>query len=189
LASKYAGLRGKIPVQRTPRAEALVEALRERRSKKVGELTTEYNAAKAVSVELAAKTAANKVILDALEILIREYLDANEADGIKSDGYTWTPTYVPYPSADDPAAVIKYFRENNMEDLLQLKNSELAERLKAFVKAEAAEGTLIIEEREVTDPDTGETKMVQDVRSNIPGVKVFMSEGLSRVKSSNKGAK
>jgi hypothetical protein len=67
---------------------------------------------------------------------------------------------------------------------LTLKAGELATRLKTLVKEEAQNNELQIETKDVVDPDTGETRQVTEVRSKIPGVKVFLKNSLSRVKSS-----
>lgn len=196
MASKYAGLRGKIPQQEpTERDERLRGALAERRSKyeklsdlaTFGELTKEFNAATVETARLAVLVKNQKLILDATEILIKKILEGDDAEAIKANDYTWTPTFEPYPVAENPVAIIEYFKKNGMEDQLQLTTTELAGRLKNFVKAEALANELVIVNREETDPNTGETRQVQDVRSNIPGVKVFLKAGLSRVKSSNKG--
>jgi hypothetical protein len=190
MASKYAGLKGRVPEQPTIRDQALQAALDERKQKSVAELTEEYNQAKAEAVEMANKAKVLKVKADALEILIRRKLDSEDADAIRINGYTWSETFEPYPVCDDVEAVLKYFHDpaNGMEDQLRLKSSEIAERLKNFVKAEAQANELVIEEKEVEDPDAPEGKRtIQEVRSNIPGVKVFLKAGLSRVKS--KGAK
>lgn len=190
MASKYAGLKGRIPEQQSARDVALETAIEERKGKTVAELTEEFNAAKDQAALAATQAKVLKVKADALEILIRRKLDADEADAIRINGYTWSETFEPYPICDDIDLVLEYLLnpENGMADQLKLKSSELAERLKNHVKEEALANELIIEQKEVDDPTApGGKREVTEVRSRIPGVKVYLKPGLSRVKS--KGAK
>lgn len=186
MASKYVGTKGKIPQQQTARDQALDTAIEERRGKSVAELTAEFNKAKEEAAEAAIKAKALKVKADALEILILRKLDADDADAIRINGYTWSETFEPYPVCDDIDAVLEFLQnpENGMADQLKLKSSELAERLKNHVKQEALANELIVEVKEVDDPEApGGKREVTEVRSKIPGVKVFNKHGLSRVKS------
>lgn len=187
MASKYAGLRGKIPEQPTERDVQFKELSAKRKGKTFGELTEEYNAVVEGLKKLAERTKAGNLLKTVLEVLLRESLDAQDADSVNANGYTWTPQFEPYPIAEDVDAIVKYFRENGMEDQLQLKASELATRLKSFVKDEALANELIIEIKTEVDPSTGEeVEIGRDVRSKIPGVRVFLASGLSRVKSSKR---
>lgn len=187
MASKYAGLKGKIPEQPTERDEVFRRETAKRADKTVGELTEEYNTVQDAIARLAEKTKTGNLLKRVLEVLIREKLDAQDADSINASGYTWTPQFEPYPIAEDVDAIVKYFQENGMEDQLQLKASELATRLKSFVKDEALANELIIEIKTEVDPATGEeVEIGRDVRSKIPGVRVFLGSGLSRVKSNKR---
>lgn len=186
MASKYAGLKGKIPEQPTERDEQFKTEIAGRKGKTFGELTEEYNVVEEAIKKLAEKTKFGNLLKKVLEVLIRESLDAQDADSVNANGYTWTPQFEPYPIAEDPDAIVKYFKDNDMADQLKLKSSELATRLKSFIKEEALSNELQIEIRTETDPVTGEEIEVRDVRSKIPGVRVFLASGLSRVKSTKR---
>jgi hypothetical protein len=187
VGSKYAGLKGKIPEERSERDVAFQTESAKRKDKTIGELTEEYNVVQEALARLAEKTKTGNLLKRVLEVQIREKLDAQDADSINANGYTWTPTFEPYPVAEDVASIVKYFQENGMEDQLQLKASELATRLKSFVKDEALANELIIEIKTEVDPATGEeVEIGRDVRSKIPGVRVFLGSGLSRVKSNKR---
>lgn len=189
MASKYAGLKGRIPEQFSARDVALDAAIEERKGKSVAELTVEYNQAKDAAAEMTIKAKTLKVKADALEILIRRKLDAEDADAIRINGYTWSETFEPYPVCDDIDAVLEYLQnpDNGMADQLRLKSSEIGERLKNHVKEEALANELVIDTKMVDDPSApGGQREVTEVRSRIPGVKVYLKPGLSRVKS--KGA-
>lgn len=187
MGSKYAGLRGRVPEQQTERDIELQVRLEEWEGQTLAELTASFNQFTQHLQAATEKVKGINLSLEACEILIREKLDALEGDAITVNGYTWSPKFEPYPVCEDPAAIIKYFEEHNMKDQLLLKSSELASRLKNFVKEEALNGELIVETKTVPDPETGEERTINDVRSQIPGVKVFLKGSLSRVKS--KGAK
>lgn len=187
MASKYAGLKGRIPEQPTEREAAVQALLDEYKDTPIADLTATYNLAVEQATSLAAKVKAIGARLEAFEILIRQRLDALEGDAISVNGYTWSPKFEPYPVAEDVDKIVAYFKEHGMEDQLVLKTSELASRLKNFVKEEALNGELIVEPKTVVDEATGEEKVVNDVRSQIPGVRVFLKASLSRVKT--KGAK
>lgn len=187
MASKYAGLRGKIPVQKTDREEAIEKIYQEHKDDEIAVIAAAYNDRVAQATELAARAKIVANHLEAYDILLREKLDALGGDGISMHGYTWSPKTEPYPVCDDPEQIVKYFTEHEMADQLVLTKTELASRLKSFVKEEALNGELIVEPKTVTDPDTGEERIVNEVRSQVPGVRVFMKESLSRVKS--RGAK
>jgi hypothetical protein len=184
VASKYAGLKGVIPEQQSQRDAALDLAIVERRTKTVAELTEEYNQVNAEAATLSLRAKVVGIQAKALEILIRKKLDADDADAIRINGYTWSETFEPYPIAQDPAVIEQYFREHGMEDQLRLTATELATRLKNHVKQEALANELIVQE--IPNPDNPGTT-ITEVRSQIPGVKVFLKAGLSRVKS-GKGA-
>lgn len=188
MASKYAGLKGRIPEEEpTERAEDLKKALDDRKAKALTELTQEYNGLKLVAAKLAADVKANNVLLEALELLIRKAIDDSGADSAGFHGYTWAPKFEPYPVAEDPDAIVTYFKDNGLEDQLKLTATELAGRLKSYVKEEALANELTIEMKEIPAPDGNGTIEVTEVRSKIPGVRVFLKGGLSRSKSSTKG--
>lgn len=188
MASKYARLKGKIPERQTERDEALDEKLKECRQDPLVTLTEKYNAACVEADRLSSLVKTNNVACDALEILIRKKLDAEDADSVGMHGFTWSEKFEPYPVAEDPAAIVKYFKEHGLEDQLALSNTELASRLKKYVKEEALAGELVVETKQVDDPDApGGSREVTEVRSRIDGVRVFLKGGLSRVKS--KGSK
>lgn len=184
MASKYAGLKGRIPEQEKPltdRDQAIIKEMAEHAEKSLAELAVAYNAVE-VQIEAAALVAAGlKHKQDALEILIRKTIDGNSIEKIGLDGFTWSNTYEPFPVADDPAAAVQYFKDNGMEDQLKLTASEVASRLKKHVKEEALANELEIIEKVVEGPDGPVT--TTEVRSKIPGVKVFLKPSLSRVKS------
>lgn len=188
MASKYARLKGKVPEQETERDQAINEFLAEWRNDSLAVLTEAYNKACTDGDELAAKVKKTNQRIDALEILIRRRLDAEDADSVGMHGFTWSEKFEPYPVAEDPVAIVKYFKDNELEDQLALTNSELAGRLKKYVKEEALANELVVVTKQVDDPDApGGTREVTEVRSHIPGVRVFLKAGLSRVKS--KGVK
>lgn len=186
MASKYAGLKGKIPEQPTERDEKFKAETGARKGRTFGELAAEYNLIEDAMKKLAEKTKTGDLLKKVIEVLMRASLDAQNADSVNADGYTWTPQFEPYPIAENPTAIVKYFQENGMEDQLQLKSTELAGRLKNFVKEEALANELIIESRTEKDPVTGEDVGVNEVRSKIPGVRVFLASGMSRVKSAKR---
>lgn len=185
MASKWAHLRGKVPVEKTERQQDVEAKLKEYGGKPIDDLTKTYNEKVSKAKELAAEAKDLKVEAESLDILIRKKLDAEGADAFRINGYTWSETFEPYPIAEDPAAIVKYFKEHGMEDQLALTTTELASRLKTFVKAEAENNELQIETKEEPGPDGPMTITI--VRSQIPGVRVFLKTGLSRVKS-GKGA-
>lgn len=183
MASKWAHLKGQIP-ERAPTARdvALQEALQKIDAADIGQLTEEYNALWKESDDLAALVKANKLQMDAREILIRKRLAAKGIEGAMVNGYTWTEKFEPFPVCEDPAAIVNYFETHDMADQLKLTNTELASRLKSFVKDEAARGELQIINIPGADGEEDRT----EVRSSVPGVKVFLKADLSRVKSSKK---
>lgn len=184
MASKYAHLKGQVPEdQPTEREESIARYLEEYR---IADTTTvavaaRYNGLERLKAKLAAETKVINQMLEAVEIIFRERLDGEGLDAVKADGYTWSVSYVPYPVCEDPALIEQYFLEHGMEDQLHLKASELASRLKNHVKEEAQNNELIIDIE--TDPVTG-VEIKRTVRSQIPGVKVFLDASLSRTKSS-----
>lgn len=179
MASKYAGLYGTIPEEPTQREAAVIEAIKERSERTPHELTAEHNTLSLEAEGLAKQVKQLSIKMTAVEALIRERLDSLNGEALSINGKTWSRKFEPYPVCDDPAAIVKYFKEHDMEDSLELTKTELATRLKAFVKEEALNNELIIET--VKDPVTGEDKI--DVRSQIPGVRVFLKAGLSHPKS------
>lgn len=183
MASQWAFLKGKVPEkQPTARDLGLAEELRKIDEADLGQLTQEYNDLWKESDDLAALTKANKLKMDAREIMIRKRLAAKGVDGAMVNGYTWTEKFEPYPVCKDPGAIVAYLREHDPAQL-NLTNTELASRLKAKVKEEAKAGELIIE----TQPDPNNPgEDVTIVRSQVPGVEVFLKTDLSRVKSSKK---
>lgn len=186
MASKYASLRGKIPEQPEPPSEKqqkIAEVQARYTDRSFLNLTAEFNRLQTTSDAAADNLKAINLELEAVERLIQEQLDAEGADSIRMNGYTWSGSCTPYPSAEDPAAIITYFKENGLEDQLTLKATELASRLKSFVKEEALANELVIEVKTFIDPNTGEESQYNDVRSHIPGVRVFLKNSLSRVKS------
>ncbi len=179
MATKYASLKGVIPEQVTERDALVTEFIEAFRGESFDALTVRYNAADRKAGALASRVKRNKARMDALEILTRGALAALNMERATLNGFTWSEGCEPYPSCDDPAAIIQYFTEHQMTDMLTLKASELASRLKMFVKEEALNNELTIED--VPDPVTG--AIVQVVRSRIPGVKVYLKTSLSRRKS------
>lgn len=190
MASKYAGLKGKIPGELTKHEAALVAELGTIEKLSVAELAAEYNAVQDAVTKLAEEAKRLGVMLKARKLRILDKITESGGDGFKGlQGFTWSESFEPYPACDDPAAVIKYFSENGMEDQLTLKASEINSRLENFVKEEALRGELRIETEKQVDPATGEERDVQVVRSKIPGVKVYLDTKLSRVKVGNKSVK
>lgn len=182
MASKYAHLKGQVPERpATARDLGLAEELKKLDKIDLNTLTDEYNALWKESDDLALLVKTNKLKMDAREIMIRKRLDAMGVDGAKVNGYTWTEKFEPFPVCEDPKAIVKYFEENDPSQL-QLSNTELAARLKNFVKEEAATGQLRI----VTIPGENGEEDRTEVYSSVPGVKVFLKGDLSRVKSSKK---
>lgn len=188
MATKYAALRGKVPEQPIEASPKQVEIAKRQAvytDRSLLNLTTEYNKLCAVGDDLADQVKDSNLDIEAVERLIQEQLDAQGADSVKMNGFTWSIGAVPYPSvlAMNVAEVEKYFKDNGMAEQLSLSATELASRLKTFVKEEALANELIIEERTVVDEATGVEKIVTDVKSKIPGVRVFLKSSLSRVKS------
>ena len=180
---KYAGLKGKIQVQDKEQISAEAQAeLAPREKFQLPELIAEYNKVETEIRALNAQLKPRGFILRALDVLIRRGLSGQDASSIGMQGFVWGTNVEPYPSADDPAAVKKYFRENGLAELLELTPSELAGRLTKIVKEEAENNELRVVEEVVKDPVTGEEHSVQVTRSKVPGVKVFLAEKLSRNK-------
>lgn len=185
MASKYEGLKGRIPEEEQPASDrdvVIATEMAEYGSKSLLELTDAFNR---VGEQITEKAAEKKVLdlrQEAIDILIRKTIDAQGADKVGMHGFTWSIKYEPYPVADDPSAAIEYFGGNGMEHLLTLKASEVATRLKNYVKEEALNNELEIVEKVGTTPD-GEPMTTTEVRSKIPGVKVYLKPSLSRVKS------
>jgi hypothetical protein len=178
---KYATLKGQIPDEVTPRAAAVEAAMRARAGRSLAELTREYNEVQAEKAVLAEQMKALGYKDAALDLLIRKALEAEEADSISMNGFTWSENVEPYPVVllADVAEIEKYFRENGLESELNLSASEMATRLKRFIKEEAIANELTVVE--VEQPD-GSKKT--EVRSKIPGVTVYLHKKLSRNKIS-----
>jgi hypothetical protein len=186
MASKYAHLKGQIPIEEviySPEVAAFMKEYAEL-DPTPGERAKRYNTLNAEAVEMAGKVKVLNQKLEAAEANMLQSVDSNGIDSIKADGYTWTPTFEPYPSCEDPEAIVKYLKRKKMGSMLVLKVSELASRLRQLVKDEAANNELRIDVVSETDPITGEVKERRIVRSRVPGVKVFLKAKLSRVKSS-----
>lgn len=201
MATKYGHLRGTIPEVPTERDQAFTAALDEvchvarggeepspvaRKDKTLWELTAEFNL---LDVEIAEKARAVKALelkRDACELLIRRKIEADSADNVTMNGYTWTPKADPYPAGvEDQGKLVDYFLNNGMKDLLSVHASRLA----SIVKEEALANELVVEVKKVPDPATGQETEVREYRSGrLPGVKVYLKPALGRVKSS-KGAK
>lgn len=181
MASKYAMLKGKIPKEPTERDVRLVAEMAKQKGKSFTELAEIYNRTEAVKAKLDAKSKEQGAKLAALAALLEEHLEGTNADNITTQGRTWGISYEPYPTAEDPEQIVKYFNENGMASQLELTKTELASRLTNFVKEEAAANELIIEDKIIETPDG--PKEVREVRSKIPGVKVFLWSGLSKAKA------
>jgi hypothetical protein len=182
---KYSKLEGTIPAEPTERDEAIIAGIEERKHKTFAELATEYNQLEVASLELTKKVKAQSVTFAVLEILLRGHLEATDADSISTLGFNWSRGCEPYPVCEDPDAIVKYFNEHEMGDLLALTKTELAGRLKKLVKEEALANELQITTETVEGPN-GEPVEKQVVRSNVPGVRVFLKKSLSRTKASTK---
>jgi hypothetical protein len=186
---KYEHLKNSIPRQQTERSAAVEALLKEWSLDSISTITERYNLVNHQAARITAIAARLGVRAAALEILIKKRLEADDSDGIIVNGYTWSENVEPLPVCEDPDAIVKYFKEHEMEDQLALNKGELANRLKNFVKDEALNNELEIVTVEVDDPEApGGKRETTEVRSKIPGVKVFLKSKLSRVKSS-KGAK
>lgn len=183
MASKYAHLRGVVPSEPTERDEAFAAEHGKFKGLPIKTLMTRYNETKKTVEQRTSDLKESKLTLDVIDALIRQGLKDTGADAMSAEGFTWSASYEPYPIAEDPAAIVEYFMTHGMEDQLKLKASELAARLKNHVKEESLNNELVIGTRTVPDPETGEPKEVPDVRSQIPGVRVYLDESLSRVKS------
>lgn len=181
MASKYAMLKGKVPKEPTERDIKLVSQMERHKGLTFTELAQLYNTTEAVIAKLTGKAKEVSVKLAALAALLEDHLEGQNADNITTQGRTWGISYEPYPTAEDPEAIVKYFNENGMASQLELTKSELAARLTNFVKEEAAANELIIEDKTIDTPDG--PKEVREVRSKIPGVKVFLWSGLSKAKA------
>ncbi len=183
MASKYAGLKGKVPEAPTERSQEITEHILKRAGQSFTDLAGDYNNLRGKIDGISAALKVLNTELDAIEIMLRESLEAQNADSVKTQGYTWSSNPEPYPSCENPEAIIAYFNDNGMADQLKLRSTELASRLKGFVKEEALANELIPSVKIVDGPD-GEPIETLEVRSKIPGVKVFLKYSLSRVKSS-----
>ncbi len=180
---KYSHLKNKLPKEHSERDAALLPLMEARKETPFAELAAEHTA---LQKEAATKAAEAKVIknkIDAVEALMEDYLNGASADRITTQGFNWSTGCEPYASAEDPAAIIKYFEENGMADQLALKATELAARLKNFVKEEALANELTIEEVDQVDEVTGEVTKRLVAKSKIPGVKVFLKTGLEKNKA------
>lgn len=158
----------------TPREAAFPEGPRNTWS--ADDLTREYNALEETKKKIGAAEWAVKVQLDANERLIRKAIEGLGADKITINGYTWSPSSQPYPSVDDPAALVQHYIDNGLQSMLTVHPS----RVLSHVKEEIEANTLKIEVKEGAGPE-GED--VTEVRSNLPGVKVYLAPSMSRRKS------
>lgn len=184
MANKFAGLKGTIPVDEPDITdEALLKLLQEREAKTLDELTREFNGLEDDLALHAVQTARLGLRAKALDILLRKKLAAENADAVTMHGYVWGVNVEPYASvlAKDIPTVEQYFRDHDMLDLLELKTSEIASRLKNFVKDEAENNLLNVEEETVELPG-GELTVKRTVTSQIPNVRVFLKPTLSRKK-------
>lgn len=183
MASKYAGLKGKVPQEQTPREANILRGMETRMRMSFAELATEHNTLKTRQAKLADYAKRLKQQIDAIELLMQDRLNAENHDRITTTGFNWSISYEPYASAENPEEIVKYFREHNMEAQLELSKTELASRLKTFVKEEALNNELTIEEVEEVNPQTGETFKKIVAKSKIPGVKVFLASEISKTKA------
>jgi len=181
MASKYAHLRGNVPVQQTERDEAVTKFMEEFRKEDTttGAAAKRFNDLTAEKAKLTEQLNTLNQKLDAADYLMQDRLDADGSDAVSADGYTWSISCEPFPVCEDPEAIVKYLKRKKMADMLVLKTSELASRLRNLVKDEALNNELKV--KVTTD---AEGKEVREVRSNVPGVKVFLKQTLSRTKSS-----
>lgn len=180
MASKYAHLKGVVPIQRDERDEAVTAFMKEfqEADKTNGAAAKRYNDLVAEKAGLAEKLKTISQKLEAAEYLFLDRLDADGSDAVSAEGYTWSSSCEPFPICEDPEAIVKYLKRKKMGSILVLKVSELASRLRNLVKDEALNNELKVVETIV------DGKPVREVRSNVPGVKVFLKETLSRTKSS-----
>ena len=188
MATKYAALRGRIPTEEKPKTpkDLKIEELQDKYvDRSLLNLTAEYNRLDAKAAEEKAVLDATTLERDALDQLIQEQLDAQGADSVSMNGFTWSPGCEPYPSVavKNLDEVKEYFNTHGMAAQLELTATEMAERLKTIVKEEALANELTIEEVPFVDPQTGEEKTKTEVRSRVPGVKVYLKTSLSRRKS------
>lgn len=183
-APKYAHLKGRIPEAPTEKAAAVIEQMKAYASLTIVELTAEYNKIESEGEDLKKKVAVHSAKDKALEALIRGHLKQQGIEAVTASGFNWGENVEPYPICEDRDQIKKYFKDNGMEDQLELNGTELATRLKSFVKEEAAANELTIEVKEIDDPEApGGKREVTEVRSKIPGVKVFLATKLSRTKA------
>lgn len=185
---KYSHLKGTIPKgqkEPTPRDAAIAAEIKRlnRLQLSLADLATGYNRLMTTAEASAKNLARINVQLEAHEQLLLGALESSDLERATADGYTWSEGCEPYPVCEDPAAIVAYFKENGMEEQLALTKTELASRLKTFVKEEAVNNELIIETKVIPHPVTGEEIEVPDVRSKVPGVRVFLKTSLSRRKA------
>ena len=176
--------RDKIPsaprVEPGPKEILFAQTATEWRDKPLDEIANEYNTLEERKSELNGQVEKIETTMKALGHLIQKKIEASGADNMSISGFTWTPKAEAYASAEDNLKLIQHFIDNGQQHLLMIH----ASRLSAMVREEIDAGTILIEPKEVPDPETGGTKTVNEVRSAIlPGVKVFLKDALGRQKS------
>lgn len=179
---KWSKHQGRIPEEPTERDEAFHKALEEYEGLKLDVLTAEYNKQEEKKKEQAGLLKATEVRLDCLEFLIRKKIDASGADNVGMNGYTWTPTVEPYAAVSNSAALVKYYVENGMLDMLSVHPS----RVTSAIKEEIEAGTIAVEIEQRPDGVGGFTDVSVVKSSVLPGVNVFMKNKLGRRKQSTK---
>ena len=183
MPSKYANLRNSIPEIPSARDHAIEGYLHDYEGMTLNALTGAYNEINDGMDVLETQIKALVLQREAVSILIRQRLASENLDGATINGYTWTDKPSPHPVVDDPTAVVDHFLQQGQKDMLSVHYQRLA----SIVKEEARNNELDITVTTEVNPDTGEEVETTEVRSRIPGVRVYLRPGLSRVKSS-KGA-
>jgi hypothetical protein len=175
-----------------PRAQAMEAAVREgreltakeaafpegpRKDWTVDQLTREYNALEETDKKVSQMAAILSIQMEANERLIGQKIQASGADRVTINGFTWSPNSQPFPSVDDSTALVKHYIDNNLTAMLSVHHS----RVLSTVKEEIEANTLQVVIKEKAGPN-GED--VTEIRSNLPGVKVFLKPCMSRTKAS-----
>lgn len=182
MASKYASLKGKIPElprESSEREKAIAAEIIEFGDQPFEWLTATFNSRRIAKDRAEEAVEQADIKLEAVQRAILSKLDTESLDAIKANDYTWSGKTEPYPVVEDNAKLVAHFIDNHQEDMLTMHWM----RLKGIVREEALANELVIEEKTIVDQQTGKEITYNDVRSQIPGVRVFLKPSLSRVKS------
>lgn len=181
MASKWSTLKGKLP--EVPEDSTRLDLLHAEQDKHSGkplvELTKEYNSRRDELNAIKEREKELNLEVEALERLIVKALNDSGSDIWRGNGYSFSESVEPYPSVQNSADVVRWVKENGMEDLLTLNY----QRLSSIVKEHITEGNVDIETEVLGRDAEGNEITRETIKTKIPGVNVFLKSGLSRRKA------